>query len=235
MKRVKTTAKGEIHDLHDFVRQSQQLIEEEYKRIQKHAKEDPGTAGDQGEENWRQILEQWLPPYFSVVTKGKILFASGYRSPQVDVLILRPSYPPILKNRKDFLAEGVAAAFECKTTLKAHHIREAIETCNEIKKAEPLRFGSPFKELCSDIVYGVLAHSHSWKNPMSQPADNISKALLEEDLKIVQSPKHSLDVLCVADLGLWHTFRMSYAGPLFQPLLRIRIFLAGKSHFKLAC
>ncbi len=107
MKRVKTTAKGEIHDLHDFVRQSQQLIEEEYKRIQKHAKEDPGTAGDQGEENWRQILEQWLPPYFSVVTKGKILFASGYRSPQVDVLILRPSYPPILKNRKDFLAECV--------------------------------------------------------------------------------------------------------------------------------
>jgi hypothetical protein len=33
---------------------------EEYDRIQKRATEDPGTAGDQGEENWATLLRNWL-------------------------------------------------------------------------------------------------------------------------------------------------------------------------------
>jgi len=39
------------HDIHDFIRRSQKELQEEYDRIQKRATEDPGTAGDQGEEN----------------------------------------------------------------------------------------------------------------------------------------------------------------------------------------
>jgi len=35
---------------------SNKEIEEEYNRIRKRAYEDPGTAGDQGEENWAELL-----------------------------------------------------------------------------------------------------------------------------------------------------------------------------------
>jgi hypothetical protein len=54
----------EVHDIHDFIASSQRAIEDEYARIQKRAAEDPGTAGDQGEENWKALFESWLPSYF---------------------------------------------------------------------------------------------------------------------------------------------------------------------------
>jgi len=81
----------ERHEIHDFLISSQRRIEEEYARITRRAEEDPGTAGDQGEENWAALLKNWLPSYFHIVTKGKILFASGQASSQVDVLVLVPS------------------------------------------------------------------------------------------------------------------------------------------------
>jgi hypothetical protein len=148
----------EAHDIHDFVIASQRTIEEEYQRIQKRAVEDPGTAGDQGEENWASLLRAWLPSYFHVVTKGRILTETGYASPQVDVLVLLPSYPKILLDKKLYLAGGVAAAFECKTTLKAEHVQTAVETAAKLKRNLPKRIGSPYKELNSTIIYGLLAH-----------------------------------------------------------------------------
>ena len=81
------------HDIHDFVRRSQQELQSEYLRIRKRAADDPGTAGGQGEENWASLFREWLPHYFHVVTKGRILTESGYASPQIDVLILSPAYP----------------------------------------------------------------------------------------------------------------------------------------------
>ena len=39
-------------------------ISDEYIRIYKRVNEDPGTAGNQEEENWREFLESWITPYF---------------------------------------------------------------------------------------------------------------------------------------------------------------------------
>jgi hypothetical protein len=103
----------EEHDIHSFLRNAQRDMENEYKRILKRASEAPGTAGDQGEENWATLLKNWLPSYFHIVTKGRILTETGYASPQIDVLILHPSYPKILLDKKMYLSGGVAAAFEC--------------------------------------------------------------------------------------------------------------------------
>lgn len=102
------------HDLFNFFRNANEDIEWEYKRIYDRILEDPGTAGDQGEENWKQILEMWLPPYFQVVTKGRILGDNGETSPQVDLLVLSPEYPRKLISCKEYLSGGVVAAFECK-------------------------------------------------------------------------------------------------------------------------
>ena len=121
------------HDLHDFMRQVSVEMAAEYQRIQKRSTEDPGTAGDQGEENWATLLRDWLPPSFQVVTKGRIIGSDGSTSPQVDVIVLKDVYPKKLLDKKLYLAGGVAAAFECKITLKSSHIEDAVRTARQIK------------------------------------------------------------------------------------------------------
>ncbi len=207
----------EVHDIHDFVVSSQRMIEDEYARIQKRATEDPGTAGDQGEENWASLLRLWLPSYFHIVTKGRILTESGYASPQVDLIVLMPSYPKILQDKKLYLAGGVAAAFECKTTLKADHIRAALKTSSALRQNIPRRQGSPYKELNSTTIYGLLAHSHSWKGSKSTPVENITGTLLESDLEFVHHPVECLDFICVADLATWSVMKHTYIGPSIDP------------------
>jgi len=203
----------EPHDIHDFVISSQRWIEDEYERIRKRAAEDPGTAGDQGEENWASLLRNWLPSYFHVITKGRILTDSGYASPQVDVLVLLPSYPQILLDKKLYLAGGVAAAFECKTTLIAEHIKDSVKTASEIKRNLPIRNGTPYKELNSTIIFGLLAHSHSWKGEKSTPLENIKRSLMAADQSYVKHPIECLDFLVVSDLAAWTVSKMTYLSP----------------------
>ena len=193
------------HDLHDFMRQLQDRMAAHYKQIQKRASEDPGTAGDQGEKNWAKLLRDWLPRTYEVVTKGRIIGQDGCISPQVDVLVLKSTYPKQLidEGQKIFLAAGVAAAFECKTTLKAEHIEKAVKTCVEIKNLYPAREGTPYKELHAPIVYGLLAHSHSWKGANSTPEANIEQKLDQADYLRVSHPRQALDLLCVPDLAAW--------------------------------
>lgn len=203
----------ERHDMHDFLISSQKHIEEEYARIRRRASEDPGTAGDQGEENWATLLRNWLPSYFQVVTKGRVLFASGHASPQVDVLVLAPAYPKILLDKKLYLAGGVVAAFECKTTLISQHVKKAVVTATEVRRNLPKRLGSPYKELNSTIIFGLLAHSHSWHGSNSDPVGNIQAALFEADCHHVQHPIECLDFLTVSDLATWHILKMGYINP----------------------
>ena len=54
-------SQDKTHDLYDFMQQISNEMAAEYDRIQKRATEDPGTAGDQGEENWAELLRGWLP------------------------------------------------------------------------------------------------------------------------------------------------------------------------------
>ena len=204
---------AQAHDLHDFMQRISQDMASEYLRIQKRAREDPGTAGDQGEENWAELLRGWIPSNYEVVTKGRIISQDGRTSPQVDVLVLKDVYPQKLRNIKHYLAAGVAAAFECKTTLRASHIEEATKTCAIVKDLYPIRSGSPFKELHAPILFGLLAHSHSWKRDNSTPEDNIATRLFMSDLSYVSHPRQSLDVLCVADLGTWTSSMVSFIGP----------------------
>ena len=195
------------HDLHAYIQGNITDMAEEYDRIQKRASEDPGTAGDQGEENWAELLREWLPRTYEVVTKGQIIGHDGCTSPQIDVLVLKSIYPEKLLNKKLYLAAGVAAAFECKTTLKAEHIEKAAKTCVKIKNLYSIRSGTPYKELHAPIIYGLLAHSHSWKGTNSTPKDNVRHKLLTSDLSYVTHPREHLDLICVADLAIWTSFK----------------------------
>jgi hypothetical protein len=190
------------HELEDFLEQDQAEIAAEYERIFRRSAEDPGTAGDEGEENWAALLRKWLPPSYQVVTKGRIIFPDGTATPQIDVLVLRGAYPPRLLDKKLYLSSGVVAAFECKNTLKARHITKAAKTAALLKSSTYLRCGTLLAELYSPPVYGLLAHSHSWKAESSTPIDNIDVKLAEV-LNGIGHPSELIDIICVADLAAW--------------------------------
>ncbi|WP_316397741.1 DUF6602 domain-containing protein, partial [Bradyrhizobium sp. 33ap4] len=81
------------HDFFNLMSAVKESLNSAYLRIRARSKDDPGTAGDQAEEDWAEILRDWLPATYRIVTKGRILFADGSSSPQVDILVLTPSYP----------------------------------------------------------------------------------------------------------------------------------------------
>jgi len=201
------------NDLMDFMNSANRAMAEEYDRIQKRATEDPGTAGDQGEENWATLLRSWLPPTFQIVTKGRILSHDGIAGPQVDVLVLQPEYPRGLLDKKLYLSSGVLAAFECKLTLKAQDIEKFIQNSIAIKSLVETRLGTPYKELQNPILYGLLAHSHVWQEKESSPIENIEKKLVESDRSFIVHPIQMPDMICVANLTCWLTCKMVFLGP----------------------
>ena len=189
----------------------------EYERMRQLAKVDPGTSGDQGEENWAELLRQWLPSTFHVVTKGRIIPSGGPPSPQVDVLILSPYYPQGLISNKLYIAAGVLAAFECKRTLRREHIFKAAQTSADIGALVRSDQRVPH-----EIIFGLLAHSHQIPSKRRTAAANLSDALTEADLKKINDPRDCIDFICVPSLGTWSLMRVplsgistSYMGPGF--------------------
>jgi len=198
------------NDLNDFMQTLTREIGDEYNRIQKRSTEDPGTAGDQGEENWATIFRNWLPADYQVVTKGRLLNEKGIAGPQVDVIILRPFYPKHLLDKKLYLTAGVAAAFECKNTLKSEHIDKAVKNSVVIQNLIDIRPSNYRKELYSPIIYGLIAHTHSWKSESSKPLEIIQKKLIHADNLFVTHPRACLDFICVSDLGLWSIYKQPF-------------------------
>ena len=201
--------------LFEFIRRASQSMQDDYNTIQTWAKEDPGSAGDQGEENWATLLRQWLPSTFHIVTKGRIIGYDGTMSPQIDIVILKPEYPKGLydSRQKIFLACGVLAAFECKLTLNQSHIKKFFENSIKIKSLVEKKEGTPYDELHSGILYGLLAHSHSWKRNNIKVQEHISNSLFNELDKTITTPLFMPDLVCVANLCFWNKFAMSYLGP----------------------
>jgi len=189
-----------LHDLEDIVEQSSATIAAEYARIRRRSEEDPGTAGDQGEENWAELLGHWLPAGYHVRTKGRILSSTNEASPQIDVVVLAPSYPKGLLTTNLYLAAGVFAAFECKNTLRLEHVDSAVQKSVAIKQL--IRSDTSVKH---QIIYGLLAHSHDVRS--SSPLQSIEDALLRADETHVADPRDCLDFVCVADLGTWALMR----------------------------
>ena len=201
------------HDLFQFMQQATDELAAEYQRIHERSLEDPGTAGDEGEENWRHLLQDWLPASYTVVTKGRILFESGEASNQMDVVVLKPSYPKGLIDKKRYLAAGVAACFECKLTLRSGDIDDFAEHAVALKRLAPRGTGSARRELFSAPIYGLLAHTHDWRSPGSNPLANLSNAVFAADARHVRHPRETMDTICVADLATLSVSKIAYEGP----------------------
>ena len=200
-------------ELNKFMQQLQHELSSEYERISVRSKEDPGTAGDEGEENWAALLRNWLPSNYHIVTKGRILSHDGEASPQVDILVLHPAYPKHLINKKYYLAGAVLAVFECKLTLRRRHLKKIINTASVIKNLVPERTGSPYKELNQPIITGVLAHSHEWNTEKKYYAFEIMEKFQKLQFEGVNHPREMLDVVCIADAAVFRIFKSILIGP----------------------
>ncbi|HFO0261719.1 TPA: DUF6602 domain-containing protein [Serratia marcescens] len=198
------------HELFSFFKSISTTLALEYERISARSKEDPGTAGDEVEENWKQLLEHWLPPNYRVVTKGRLLSSNGEASPQIDIIVLKPSYPPFLIDKKYYLIGGVAAAFECKTTLRPRDLEKAFETAATIARLCKKKTGNPCIELLPPVPYGVLAHSHSWKGEEEDVVNQLSEKIKELGKKYAQHPRELLENICIANLAGWTTGHATY-------------------------
>jgi hypothetical protein len=218
--RMKSNAK---HDFFDFMKSIKDGMAQEYERIQKRTREDPGTAGDQAEENWASMLRSWLPANYPIVTKGRIIGQDDNISPQVDVIVLHPSYPLALRDKKVYFAGGVVAAFECKLTLRGEHLKKAINNSMIIKNLVPSREGNIYDELHQPIIYGLLAHSHTIKTVGVTPASGIQKRLhscIEELFNTIMAespdlihPRFLIDVICIANTATITLTKRILIGP----------------------
>ncbi|QQZ41052.1 hypothetical protein IF690_24055 [Pseudomonas sp. SK3(2021)] len=190
-------------------------MDAEYTRIRKTAAQDPGTAGDEGEENWAQLLREWLPKTYQVVTKGQLIDERGNLSPQLDIIILKPTYPAALHHKKKYFIAGVAAVFECKLTLKKNHIYESVRTAATVKRLSTHRTGTPYLELMTGPIFGVVAHAHSWSSKQSSDSaiEITSKHLYAADLEHVNHPRETLDLLCISNLATWVTSKQPLTDP----------------------
>ncbi|MEU0925673.1 DUF6602 domain-containing protein [Streptomyces malaysiensis] len=186
------------HDIRDFMSEMTREISAEYQRLRERSKEDPGTAGGQGEETWARLLRSWLPAGYHVVTGGRIIDSKGETSPQVDVVVLDPSYPPGLLRLKYYLAPAVVAAFECKLSVTSAHIAKSVRTAALLE-----RMMTDEGRRAGEFLYGLLAHSHTWRSLKSKPARSITNALDNANADVVHLPGEFIDVLCVADLYTW--------------------------------
>lgn len=209
------------HDLAVFMKQVSDDIASEYTRVHSRAMEDPGTAGDEGESKWAEVLRRWIPPAFPVVTKGRILSVDGVASRQVDVLVLHPGYPEALRDRKQYLASGVVAAFECKLTLRKRDLPGIVETMKSVRAAafiDPAIAPSPRSELSSPIMFGVLAHSSEWSGRKDSEAARVMlDSALQGMLSSLDHPTAVIEVLCVADLVTYSRFAAVMPGPPYMP------------------
>ena len=213
--------KAQQNDLYDFMREVRENIASEYQRIRKRSGDDASIAGAEGENNWAEIFKDWLPPTYHIETKGKIMAADGTSSPEFDVIVLSPTYPRKLRKKKQYLAGGVVAAFECKLTLDGEDIRATIERSAMVRRSLPKRLGTPYIELHSPIIMGLLAHSHAWQSPESKPIANTESWLYKANQDFIKHPREMLDIICVSNLATWSAIPGGCQNPLTTVIARL--------------
>lgn len=195
------------HEHHHWLEAASESIRSDWNRQRELARHAERTqqVGHEHETTWSKFLENWLPPQYEVATRKYIVgtHLNQGRPSETDVVIFRPSYPRQLRRETHIMAAGVAAAFSVKLTLKSAGLREAVKSSASLQRSLIPRTGNARDELWKPYLYGVLAGSHDWKAPNSTPSDNISKLLSDYDEVEAAHPTESLDLLCVADLGVW--------------------------------
>ncbi|MFK0005456.1 DUF6602 domain-containing protein [Paenarthrobacter sp. NPDC090520] len=188
-----------------------QEMADDWDRIYSQTSKDKSRTQEGGKEiqtAWAEFLRNWLPPTYEVAQEKYIIgeVDTGDTAFETDIVVFRPGYPTALRRKPQVLAAGVAAAFSVKSTIRAASIEEATRRCAQTQRSLSPRVGSLRRELVRPFPYGLLAHSHDWKQPDSHPAENVSSELFRRDMEHAHHPRESIDLICVPDLGTWAKF-----------------------------
>lgn len=202
---------AQVH--HEWLAKWQREVEEEYRRLHAKAGGDPQQAGHGGEATWIRLLEEWLPPAYEVGSRKYIVPEEGDETFETDIVVFSPGYPSRLRQREEVLAGGIAAAFSVKLTLDAAGLRDAVSRAARLRRAAKPRYGTPRGEALGAFAFGLLAHSHTWRRPGSNPRENLKNSLWDLDHEYCRHPRESLDLVCVADLTTVSTLRIPYIPP----------------------
>ncbi|WP_341940931.1 DUF6602 domain-containing protein [Microbacterium sp. LWH10-1.2] len=168
-------------------------------------------TGHAAEHAWGKLLEEWLPPHYEVAYRRYILpevDAEDYTPRETDIVVFRPGYPRALRRQEEVLAAGVAAAFSVKLTLDPAGLREAVEEAALIRRHVAPRLGTARQEATPTFRYGVLGHAHKFG---VNPRTNVATHYFRSDLELSTHPRESLDLICVADLGVWEKVTSTYS------------------------
>lgn len=127
--------------------------------------------------------------------------------------MLHPAYPEGLVEKKQYLASGVVAAFECKLTLRARDFPKIARTARAVRAMAARETGDTlYSALHDPIVYGVLAHSSEWSDPEGYALNGDYRdpaAVMRVDRLLADAlagdghPREALDAVCIADLACW--------------------------------
>lgn len=209
------------HRVDDWFQRVAQEVQSDWERLRQAAIKDPQRAGHGGEATWAGLLRKWLPSGYEVVTRRYILPETDDapeppEGGETDIVIFNPGYPPALRQHEEVFAGGVAAAFSVRLTLDADGIRDATQRAAEVRRSIKPRYGTVRGEMLGAFPMGLLSHSHDWKGGRSTPTENVTAAATKYEAALVEHPRESLDLICVADLGTWALSRVPYlemAGP----------------------
>lgn len=198
-----------VHKHHQWLAEMSTAIARDYEDLQAKLSGNPSAiqeSGHQAEAAWVALLQGWLPSTYEVATR-KYLILEDSNGPEIsnetDIVVFHPSYPPQLRSKPHVLVSGVVAAFSVKATLTRAGLEEAVKEAAVVKRGVISRAGTPQDDLMASPVYGLLAHSHSWKSPASEPNRNVTSALRDFDSQYAATPREGLDLVCVADLNFW--------------------------------
>jgi hypothetical protein len=94
-----------------------------------------GMKGNAREFFVRSALKSVLPPSLHIGT-GKVIGHDATESKQIDIIIYDPSFPVFESEPGHglYMAEGVIAAIEVKSTLDETKLREALDNCDSISR-----------------------------------------------------------------------------------------------------
>jgi hypothetical protein len=139
------------------------------------------AKGDATEENWKDLLRNFLPRRYGV-DRAFVVDSSGASSDQIDLVVYDCHYSMLLYNQAKCIivpAESVFAVFEVKQELDKENMvyaADKIASVRELKRTSTvipaLASNAPKKEP-EMIIGGILTSRSSWSPPFGDAFDAV--------------------------------------------------------------
>lgn len=183
-------------------------MQADYEQSAETARTDPQQSGHIAESTWNSILENWVPNGYRVGTRKYIVPELGSDMFETDIVVFRPEVPRVIQEQTQVPHGAVAAAFSVKRTLDRDGIRDAVDRAVRLRASMDRANLSnrPLELVQPAYPVGLLAMSHNWTSSPEDVCNRVTATLLELDEELAQQPSHSLNLICIGQLGAWRRF-----------------------------